>query len=431
MANKKTFRLGIVWHQVRDDWRKEIEEYVQELWDKNIEKLADTELEITAINSVTNEQVRLKAFKRKGGDNPAFGTENGKDIARQAIPLNTLHDLGQFHMVLFAYDAEKSDLWGSLYDSRGRGKGKGYVTSWSFFNELYLDTEYTELEVNNRPSEGLEKARDSVIHEMMHAIVKRCQRGGLSEVVDHMDSTIVDGKVVEYYKNSKPFTKDGNYQRTLASVTEHDGWSMFTSFTRSEAIIAQYEKNIAPKPPVVETPVAVTNVPARIIVHHTGGTDKNPLEDTSHHTAAIIKNWHVNGLGWSDIGYHWVIEKDGKVVAGRDERTEGAHTIGQNRSSIGICLSGNFDATLPTEAQTKSLAHLMERIMQQYNIAASEIHPHRDYSAKSCYGKLLGDTWARDLMTPPVVVEPARPLAGVATIDMIDELKYRIKTKTL
>jgi len=430
MANKKTFKLAIVWHQVRDDWRKEIEEYVQKMWDKNIENVADTDLEITAINSVTNEQVRLKVFKNYSDGTPAFGTENGKQIARQAIPLKSLYDLGQYHMVLFAYDAEKADLWNSIYDSRGRQKGIGEVTSWSFFNEFYLDTEYTELEVNNRPAEGLKKAQTSTIHELVHAMVKRCHRNGLSEVVDHMDSTIIDGKVVEYYKNSTPFAKDGNYMRTLASITEHDGWDVFTTFNRSQAIIAQYEKNIAPQPPVVTPPVAATNVPARIIVHHTGGTDKDPLLDTSHHTAAIIKDWHVNGLGWSDIGYHWVIEKDGKIVAGRAENQEGAHTIGQNKSSIGICLSGNFDATLPTAAQEKSLAHLLEQVMQRYNIAVNEIHPHRHYSGKSCYGNRLSDTWARDLMTP-AVVEPARPLAGISTIDMIDELKHRIKTNTL
>ena len=117
-------------------------------------------------------------------------------------------------------------------------------------------------------------------------------------------------------------------------------------------------------------------------------------------------------------------------MAGRAENQEGAHTIGQNKSSIGICLSGNFDATLPTAAQEKSLAHLLEQVMQRYNIAVNEIHPHRHYSGKSCYGNRLSDTWARDLMTP-AVVEPARPLAGISTIDMIDELKHRIKTNTL
>ena len=71
------------------------------------------------------------------------------------------------------------------------------------------------------------------------------------------------------------------------------------------------------------------NNPEYIIVHHTGGTDANPLADTSNQTAAIIKSWHLQ-KGWSDIGYNWVIEKDGKIVQGRSENVEGAHTVGYN-----------------------------------------------------------------------------------------------------
>jgi len=436
--NKKQFNLGIVYHGVNDDWRDEIEEYLQDEWNDHIEEVSDIDLVITAINSVTDEQVQLKVFKNYSDGTPALGTVNGKIITRKAIPLKSLYDLGQFNMVLFAYDAEKSDLWDSLYDSRGNSKGGGEVTSWSFHNELYLDTEYTELEVNDRPWEGLKKAKTSALHELMHALVKRCLRNGLSNVVDHMDKTVVKGKEVEYYKNSKPFTKDGNYERTLTSITDNGGWDVITKNIRTDNVIAQYEKNIKVETQPVPTPVpvAASNTPTKIIVHHTGGTDKNPLEDTSHHTAAIIKNWHVNGLGWGDIGYHWVIEKDGKIVAGRKESVRGAHAIGHNDTSIGICLSGNFDATLPTQAQTDSLKKLMTEIIARYDaISESDIVPHRTFSNKTCYGKRLSDSWARDLLKPvvvtPPVIEPVRPLKQFETIELIDELKYRIKNNLL
>jgi hypothetical protein len=440
MATKKKFKLAIVWHQVRDDWRKEIEEYIQEEWDDNIEELADTDLEITAINSVTNEQVQLKVFKNYSDGTPAFGTVNGKVITRKAIPIKSIYDLAQYHMVLFAYDAEKSDLWDSLYDSRGMSKGKGSVTSWSFHNELSLDTEYTELEVNDRPFEGLKKAMTSAIHELMHALVKRCQRNGLNGVVDHMDKTIVKGKDVEYYKNSKPFTRDGNYQRTLASITENKGWDIFTKNIRTENVIEQYEKNQSPVTQPTPTPVVVEieNHPTKIFVHHTGGTDKNPLEDTSHHTAAIIKNWHVNGLKWRDIGYHWVIEKDGKRVAGRPETMSAAAAVGYNDTAIHIVLSGNFDLTLPTQAQTDELTQLLTEIVERYDaIDIDDIEPHRTVANKTCYGRRLSDDWARNLLKPveveviPPVVVVERPLKDVETIVLVDELRYRIKNNLL
>lgn len=423
----REFNLAIVYHGVKKSWRDDIEDFLKDEWDDHIKDVADTKLRIHPIESVTDEQVQLKIFKNYSNGTPALGTVNGKDITRKAIPTpNGVYDMGKYQMVLFAYDAEESDLWNTLYDSRGRNLGKGEVTSWSFYNEIFLDTEYTELEVNDRPQEGKKKAKTSALHELMHALVKRCHRNGYNKVVDHMDATVVDGEKIEYYKNSRPFTKDGNYERTLNSITEHNGWDVICENIRLNRVIDALKNQtpvVTPTPPV--TPPVVektTNFPVEIIVHHTGGTDKNPLEDTSHHTAAIIKNWHVNGLGWSDIGYHWVIEKDGKIVAGRPETKEGAHTLGENARSIGICLSGNFDATMPTEAQKKSLETLLKEVMARYDIPDSKIFPHRHFSSKTCFGNKLPDDWARNLVKPAEV----RPLAHVPTSQMVDELMYRI-----
>lgn len=140
------------------------------------------------------------------------------------------------------------------------------------------------------------------------------------------------------------------------------------------------------------------NKPEYIIVHHTGGTDANPKADTSHHTAYMIKQWHL-AKGWQDIGYNWVIEKDGKIVKGRDEKIDGAHTIGYNSKSIGICLSGNFDVTYPTKEQEVSLAQLVREVMGRYpSISLVNIVPHRKFANKSCYGSLLKDDWVVKLV---------------------------------
>ncbi len=44
--------------------------------------------------------------------------------------------------------------------------------------------------------------------------------------------------------------------------------------------------------------------------------------------------------GFTDIGYHWYITRDGKIHKGRDEAKIGAHTTGQNSHSIGVCYCG-------------------------------------------------------------------------------------------
>ena len=134
-----------------------------------------------------------------------------------------------------------------------------------------------------------------------------------------------------------------------------------------------------------------------IITHHTGGSNANPLLDTSNQTMEQVDAYHKS-LGWDGIGYNWFIEKSGLRKKGRDENKMGAHTIGYNDKSIGICLAGNFDLTLPTKEQTETLTKLLKEKMIQYNLSADRIVPHRKFANKTCYGRKLSDTWASDLV---------------------------------
>ena len=148
------------------------------------------------------------------------------------------------------------------------------------------------------------------------------------------------------------------------------------------------------------------NTPKVLIVHHSGGTDADPLADTSHHTAEMIKTWHL-AKGWDDIGYNWVIEKTGKIVKGRDEKIAGAHTIGWNTMSIGVCLSGNFDATLPTPEQISSFKKLYLELKERYPVLEPDkVFPHRKFAQKTCYGRKLRDDWASNLAREALNVPP-------------------------
>jgi hypothetical protein len=137
------------------------------------------------------------------------------------------------------------------------------------------------------------------------------------------------------------------------------------------------------------------NYPSVIITHHTGGTDANPLADSSFATVKDIDSWHRarwpefrSSLGYW-VGYHYVITKDGTVTQTRRDNEEGAHVIGMNTKSIGVCFAGNFDLTLPTEAQMKAWYKLYGDLLKKYpNIPT---YPHRKYATKTCHGKLLKD----------------------------------------
>lgn len=63
-----------------------------------------------------------------------------------------------------------------------------------------------------------------------------------------------------------------------------------------------------------------------LVIHHTGGTDADPQADSSHHTAEIIEQWHMS-KGWEGIGYHYIIQKDGSVLAGRPENYHSAAVL--------------------------------------------------------------------------------------------------------
>lgn len=166
------------------------------------------------------------------------------------------------------------------------------------------------------------------------------------------------------------------------------------------------------------------NVPKYLIVHHTGGTDANPLADTSNHTAVQIDAWH-KAKGWDGIGYNWVIEKNGALKKGRDETKTGAHTIGYNDKSIGIVLSGNFDATMPTNEQIATLKRLLIEKMAQYSISKENIVPHRKFANKTCYGKKLTEDWARNLLGEQPISQKD------ILLKRIDELKILVQNSSI
>lgn len=134
------------------------------------------------------------------------------------------------------------------------------------------------------------------------------------------------------------------------------------------------------------------NNPQVIIVHHDGVSRAG-------HSFDIINDYHrsrgfpVSSLGYYG-GYHYLIERDGLLRVYRQEREIGAHTVGMNASSIGICLAGNMDIENVTEHQIATLGPLLCDIASRYGIDYQHIHPHRRYAQKTCYGSRLSDNWA-------------------------------------
>ena len=96
-----------------------------------------------------------------------------------------------------------------------------------------------------------------------------------------------------------------------------------------------------------------------------------------------IRRWHLE-RGWQDIGYHFVLRRNGIIELGRPIEIQGAHTRGQNQDSIGICIVGGKPDVNFTKEQWSSLSTLVAELMFEHNIY--EVGGHRDYAASECPG---------------------------------------------
>lgn len=104
-------------------------------------------------------------------------------------------------------------------------------------------------------------------------------------------------------------------------------------------------------------------------------------------TVTDIKKWHL-ARGFSDIGYHYIIYRDGSINKGRDESKIGAHCTGHNSNSIGVCYIGGVakDGKTPKDTRTgtqkESMLKLLKELKARYPKAT--IHGHREYANKAC-----------------------------------------------
>lgn len=137
--------------------------------------------------------------------------------------------------------------------------------------------------------------------------------------------------------------------------------------------------------------------------------------------ASDIRKWHLE-RGFADIGYHYVIDLDGKVEVGRPLSMDGAHcnTKGlsgkpYNKHSVGICYVGGLDKDgnakdTRTEAQKKAMRELIDSLMDKYPII--EVIGHRDASPdQNGDGQITKNEWLK--VCPCFEVRAEFPMAVI------------------
>lgn len=115
--------------------------------------------------------------------------------------------------------------------------------------------------------------------------------------------------------------------------------------------------------------------------------------------AKEINDWHI-ARGWRGIGYHFVIRRDGLLERGRPLNQEGAHTIGYNNVSWGVCMVGGADSTGKSEdnftiEQYDTLRTLVYTLSKM--APGAKIVGHRDLSKdKNGDGVISEWEWVKD-----------------------------------
>lgn len=104
-------------------------------------------------------------------------------------------------------------------------------------------------------------------------------------------------------------------------------------------------------------------------------------------TVEDIRRWHMQ-QGWSDIGYHYVVYRDGSVHEGRNVNIAGAHCLGHNTYSIGVAYVGGVarDGKTPADTRTVAQAEGLEKLMVELRRMYPQAHifGHLDFANKAC-----------------------------------------------
>jgi hypothetical protein len=133
--------------------------------------------------------------------------------------------------------------------------------------------------------------------------------------------------------------------------------------------------------------------PTKITIHHDG---MSPFAGTSRSTVAdrieLIRVSHLKrdgGNRWGDIGYHFVVDRSGRVWQARPVSYQGAHVKHQNQANVGVLCLGNFEEQSPSRNQVRRLETLIVELRARYRVPVSRVYTHRELDSTKCPGRNL------------------------------------------
>jgi hypothetical protein len=136
----------------------------------------------------------------------------------------------------------------------------------------------------------------------------------------------------------------------------------------------------------------------RITVHH-DGLEPMPISSAADAARRIetIRRAHVEHNGWADIGYHFVIDPQGRVWEGRPLDRQGAHVRDNNPRNMGVLVLGHFNVQKPTPRALATLDGFLAEAAVRFRVPMNRIRTHQEIVSTECPGTNLQAhmTWTR------------------------------------
>lgn len=129
---------------------------------------------------------------------------------------------------------------------------------------------------------------------------------------------------------------------------------------------------------------------SKITIHHEGSSTRRftGYRETANHLKNLQAS-HVNNNDWGDIGYHFIIDRDGRLWEGRSISKQGAHVSQNNEHNLGVMVLGNFDRQDPTQKQIDALFQTARALKRHYRVRTADVKSHKEIRPTACPGAKL------------------------------------------
>lgn len=127
-----------------------------------------------------------------------------------------------------------------------------------------------------------------------------------------------------------------------------------------------------------------------LTIHHEGWTPVTFTDARStYDRIEKIRQIHTRDRGWADIGYHYIVDRAGRILEGRSIRYQGAHVSEHNPHNIGVLVLGNFNEQQPSREQVVSLSQFVGKLRQTYRVPLRKVYTHQEITPTECPGRYL------------------------------------------